>query len=157
MTPVGPRSGEPARELLGGLAARWGELTPYRVAGAGATYLRGEALLYVVPPLRSGPPWEYLVDEETLDDLLQADDTYLVLVGSGADDIWTVPADEAAFLIEGRVPQTGPQGERAWRYYLAPQAGLLDSAQAKRWLLRAESNPKETVDVSLFRNAPPGG
>jgi len=105
--------------------------------------------VYIVPPLGPGPPWEYLVEEATLDSLLQADDTFVALIGADAGNLWAVPADEAAFLIEGRVPQLDAEGRRAWHFYLASQGG--------RWLLRAESNPSDSVDATPFHNVPPGG
>ncbi|MSQ34091.1 MAG: hypothetical protein EXR60_06740 [Dehalococcoidia bacterium] len=119
------------------------------MAGSTATYLRGDALVYIVPALGPGPPWEYLVEAATLDSLLQADDTFVALVGAGAGDLWAVPAEEAAFLIEGRAPQVDAEGSQAWRFYLA--------SQGRRWLLRAESSPAESIDATPFHNAPPGG
>ena len=139
--------------LLEALAASFGELYPYPVAGSAATFLSnsglaGEALLYVVQPSAGAPPWEYMVNEEVLDNLLQADETFLLLLTPGAEHFWCIPADEAAYLIEGRVPQVDARGERAWRYFL--------ELQAERWRLRAESNPLETIDMTAFRDRPPG-
>jgi hypothetical protein len=45
------------------------------------------------------------------------------------------------------VPQAAPDGRRAWRYRLAAESG--------RWLLRAESNQHESVDVTAFHNRAP--